>query len=74
MDARPGYAGYAAFGHVVGGMDVVRRILALPSGGGVDAMKGQMILRPVPLTRAVRIDGKARPTNHPRVWKLFERR
>ncbi|MFS0773877.1 peptidylprolyl isomerase [Sphingomonas sp. 1P08PE] len=74
MDARPGYPGYAAFGHVVGGMETVKRILALPSGGGVDAMKGQMILRPVPLRRAVRIDGKPRPTNHPRVWKLFERR
>ena len=47
MDARPGYPGYAAFGRVVGGMDLVKRILALPSGGGMDAMKGQMILRPV---------------------------
>ncbi len=74
MDARPGYDGYAAFGHVVGGMDTVKRILAEPSGGGVDAMKGQMILRPVRLIRAVRIDGKSRPTSHPRVWKLFERK
>ncbi len=74
MDARPGYDGYAAFGHVIAGMDVVKRILALPSGGGIDAMKGQMILRPVPIVRAVRLDGKPQPTGHPRVWKLFERR
>ncbi len=42
-------AGYAAFGHVVGGMDVVRRIWDAPrsetKGDGV--MKGQMIERPV---------------------------
>lgn len=73
MDARPGYSGYAAFAHVIGGMDTVKRILALPSGGGMDAMKGQMILQPVRLIRAVRIDGTPKPTNHPRVWKLFER-
>ncbi len=73
MDARKGFAGYAAFGHVVGGMETVKRILALPSGGGVDAMKGQMILRPVQIFRAVRIDGKPQPTNHPRVWLLVPR-
>ena len=70
MDTRPGYAGYAAFGRVVGGMDVVKRILAEPSGGGFDSMKGQMILQPVRLFRAVRIDGQPKPTKEPRVWLL----
>ncbi len=74
MDARPGYKGYAAFGHVVGGMEVVKRILAEPSGGGFDSMKGQMILRPVRLIRAVRIDGTAKPTGGPKVWLLTPRR
>ena len=74
MDARPGYKGYAAFGRVVGGMEVVKRILAEPSGGGFDSMKGQMILRPVRLIRAVRIDGTAKPTGGPKVWLLTPRR
>ena len=73
MDARPGYPGYAAFGRVVGGMDLVKRILALPSGGGMDAMKGQMILRPVVIRRAVRLDGRSKPTGLPKVWLLFQR-
>ena len=73
MDARPGYPGYAAFGRVVGGMDLVKRILALPSGGGMDAMKGQMILRPVVIHRAVRLDGRPKPTGLPKVWLLFQR-
>lgn len=74
MDARPGNPGYAAFGRVAGGMDVVKRILALPSGGGFDAMKGQMILRPVRIHRAVRLDGKPKPTGGPKVWLLVLRR
>lgn len=74
MDARPGYKGYAAFGHVVEGMPLVKRILALPSGGGFDSMKGQMILRPVRIIRAVRMDGTPKPTNGPKVWLLTPRR
>lgn len=74
MDARPGQAGYAAFGRIVGGKDVVRRILALPSGGGEGAMRGQMILRPVRIVRAVRLDGRARPTGRPKVWLILGRR
>lgn len=50
-------AGYAVFGHVVEGMDVVRRILASPisptEGSGV--MKGQMIAKPVPILSARRL-------------------
>jgi peptidyl-prolyl cis-trans isomerase A (cyclophilin A) len=40
--------GYAVFGHVVEGMDVVRAILEQPhSGTGEGMMKGQMLREPV---------------------------
>lgn len=50
--------GYAAFGRVVEGMDVVRRILAGPTvaNAGAGAMRGQMLERPVRILRAVRAD------------------
>ena len=70
MDARPGYPGYAAFGRVVAGMETVKKILAKPSGGGMDAMKGQMILQPVRLMTAKRLDGKPKPTGEPKVWLI----
>ena len=70
MDARPGNPGYAVFGRVVGGMDLVKRVLALPTGGGTGAMKGQMLLRPVTIVRAVRLDGAPRPTGRPKPWLL----
>ncbi|KQN30460.1 peptidylprolyl isomerase [Sphingomonas sp. Leaf34] len=70
MDARPGYPGYAAFGHVVAGMDVVKRILAKPTGGGMDAFKDQMILKRVALVSARRLDGVAKPTGLPRAWLI----
>jgi peptidyl-prolyl cis-trans isomerase A (cyclophilin A) len=71
MDARPGYPGYAAFGHLVAGRDTVKRILAEPSGGGMDAFKGQMILRKVRIISARRLDGVAKPTGGPKVWLLM---
>ncbi len=74
MDARGDYAGYAAFGHVVAGMDVVHRILALPTGGGEGPMRGQMILKPVRLIAARRLDGAARPTGQVKPWLLGIRR
>ena len=74
MDAKGDFAGYAAFGRVVGGMDVVKRILAKPTGGGSDAMKGQMILDPVRILRARRLDGKPQPTGGPKVWLINVRR
>ena len=42
-------AGFAAFGHVVEGMDVVRKIYDVPLSAteGQGVMKGQMIARPV---------------------------
>lgn len=55
LDADPnattddGKAGFAAFGHVVEGMDVVRRIYDVPLSAtlGEGVMKGQMIEKPV---------------------------
>jgi peptidyl-prolyl cis-trans isomerase A (cyclophilin A) len=43
--------GYAAFGRVVQGMDVVRKLLAEPRDPtkGVGVMKGEMLARPVPI-------------------------
>ncbi len=57
LDARPGYPGYAAFGRVVSGMDVVRRILALPTwpGGRSRQTIGQSIRQPVRIVRATRV-------------------
>lgn len=58
MDASGGEPGYAAFGRVTEGMDVVRRILAAPTvkDAGSGAMRGQMIAEPVRIVRAERID------------------
>jgi peptidyl-prolyl cis-trans isomerase A (cyclophilin A) len=60
LNADPGAPGdnlgFAAFGHVAGGMDVVRAILALPTSptaGGPD-MAGQMLDPPVPIVSARR--------------------
>ncbi len=56
-DAR---AGFAVFGHVVSGMDVVRRIFAAPTDPekGEGWMKGQMLAQPVAIVHARRT-----PTN-----------
>lgn len=70
MDARPGKPGYAVFGRVVAGMDVVKRILAQPTGGGSGAMAGQALLRPVRILKAERLDGQPRPTGRPKPWLL----
>ena len=50
--------GYAVFGRVVEGMDVVRRILAAPTveNAGSGAMRGQMLTQPVRIVRAVRAE------------------
>ena len=70
MDAAGQYEGYAAFGRVVAGMDVVKRILAMPTGGGTGPMKGQMLFRPVTITTAQRIDGKPKPTGLVKPWLI----
>jgi peptidyl-prolyl cis-trans isomerase A (cyclophilin A) len=48
-DAQPGgEPGYAVFGHVIGGMDVVHTIMGLPGAEeGQGVMKGQMLANPV---------------------------
>jgi peptidyl-prolyl cis-trans isomerase A (cyclophilin A) len=57
LDARPGTVGYAAFGRVIKGMDVVRKILASPTwqGRGSGAFKNQVIIKRTPILKAVRI-------------------
>jgi peptidyl-prolyl cis-trans isomerase A (cyclophilin A) len=59
-------AGYAAFGHVAGGMDVVQKIWDMPRSdtAPVPAMKGQMLSPPVRITSARRVPLPA-PTTPP---------
>ncbi|VVS97822.1 Peptidyl-prolyl cis-trans isomerase A (Cyclophilin A) [Sphingomonas sp. EC-HK361] len=71
MDASPGQMGYAAFGRIVSGMGIVRNILAMPTGGG---MGGQLLLKPVTITKATRLDGKAKPTGLVKPWLIDEGR
>ena len=70
LDARGSFLGYAAFGHVVGGMETVKRILAQPTGGGEGEMKGQMLLKRVRIVKAIRMDGTPHPTGRPKPWTL----
>jgi peptidyl-prolyl cis-trans isomerase A (cyclophilin A) len=60
LDAQPngGDPGYAVFGHVVDGMDVVHAILGQPTSPteGEGAMKGQMLLMPIKILSARRAD------------------
>lgn len=53
--------GYAAFGRVVEGMDVVRQILAAPKSPteGEGFMKGQMLDPRIPIVSAQRVTGAA---------------
>lgn len=74
MDARGDYIGYAAFGHVVAGMDVVRKILAVQTCCGSGPMRGQMIVKPIRILRARRLDGTPRPTRGVKPWLIGLRR
>lgn len=74
LDARGKNRGYAAFGKVVSGMEVVRKILAMPTCCGREAMKGQMIQPPVQIVRAQRLDGVAKPTGLSKAWLINIRR
>lgn len=57
LDATEKDPGYAVFGQIVAGMDVVRTILAAPVSAteGTGAMKGQMISAPIVITSAKRV-------------------
>lgn len=70
LDAKGNRLGYAAFGHVVSGMDIVRKILAAPAGGGTGSMRGQMLVHPIRLISAQRLDGIAKPSGHVKPWLL----
>lgn len=74
MDARGDYIGYAAFGHVVGGMDVVKKILSVPTCCGSGPMRGQMIVKPIAIIRARRLDGTPHPTRGVKPWLIGLRR
>ncbi|MFL6845597.1 MAG: peptidylprolyl isomerase [Allosphingosinicella sp.] len=58
MDAHGSEPGFAVFGRVVEGMDVVRKILAEPTvaNAGRGPMKGQMLEKPVRIVSAARVD------------------
>jgi peptidyl-prolyl cis-trans isomerase A (cyclophilin A) len=59
IPAFDGPKGFAAFGHVVEGMDVVKAILAAPvsPARGEGPMKGQMLAPPVKIVRVERVKG-----------------
>jgi peptidyl-prolyl cis-trans isomerase A (cyclophilin A) len=74
LDARGASKGFAVFGRVIAGMDVVRRMLAMPTGGGRGDMKGQMFLAPIKILSAQRLDGVAKPSGGPKPWLIQVRR
>jgi peptidyl-prolyl cis-trans isomerase A (cyclophilin A) len=49
--------GFAAFGEVVEGLEVIRRIIVLPTdpNRGEGAMKGEMLVKPVRISRVARV-------------------
>jgi len=57
LDAGPDGPGFAAFGHVVEGMDVVKKIYASPVSAtkGAGEMKGQMLDPPIKIIRVTRV-------------------
>lgn len=60
LDANPAASGdklgYAAFGHVTAGMDIVRRILRAPTAaGGPPGMTGQILSAPVKIVSVRRV-------------------
>lgn len=55
--------GFAAFGQVVEGLDVVKKIIAMPvdPNRGEGAMKGEMLVKPVRITKVSRVAAPAAP-------------
>jgi peptidyl-prolyl cis-trans isomerase A (cyclophilin A) len=51
--------GFAAFGQVVEGLEVIRKIIVLPTdpNRGEGAMKGEMLVKPVRITKVSRVPG-----------------
>lgn len=49
--------GFAAFGQVVEGLEVIRRIIVMPTdpNRGEGAMKGEMLVKPVRITKVTRV-------------------
>ena len=74
LDANGRNKGFAAFGRVIEGMPIVRRILAMATGGGSGDMAGQMLLRPVRIIRVERIDGTGRQPPGFKPWMIGVRR
>ncbi|KQU62577.1 peptidylprolyl isomerase [Sphingomonas sp. Leaf339] len=64
LDANPAATGdklgYAVFGHVTSGMEIVRHILGEPTSptAGPPAMKGQMLIAPIRILTARRVVAK----------------
>jgi peptidyl-prolyl cis-trans isomerase A (cyclophilin A) len=57
LDADAKQPGFAAFGHVTEGMEVLKQILVMPvdPNKGEGSMKGEMLVKPVPITSARRV-------------------
>ena len=57
VDAKPGNPGYAAFGRVVSGLEIAKKILYLPRSktAGVGFMKGEMLAPPVTIQSVRRV-------------------
>jgi peptidyl-prolyl cis-trans isomerase A (cyclophilin A) len=53
----PGQVGFAAFGHVTEGLEIVKQILVMPTdpAKGEGSMKGEMLAAPVPILSARRV-------------------
>lgn len=51
--------GFAAFGQVVEGLEIIRKIIVLPTdpNRGEGAMKGEMLVKPVRITKVSRVPG-----------------
>nr|WP_295666675.1 peptidylprolyl isomerase [Sphingomonas sp.] len=71
FDAKGDFPGYAAFGHVVGGMAIVKRIHDGATGGG---MGGQMLTKPIGILSARRLDGTTKPTGLVKPWLLQQKK
>jgi peptidyl-prolyl cis-trans isomerase A (cyclophilin A) len=57
LDATATEPGFAAFGHVTEGLEIVKQILVMPTDPerGEGAMKGEMLATPVPITTMRRV-------------------